>query len=706
MSSEAAAEFRAILEEFGGERPHSISNAVYGGAFHAPVIQTGSPGALHVHMPQPVPGDHIDLRGSTFNGPVTGVQHGRGEPPAAGHSGPAHWPSARNMKPVALGVRSTRRVKGLPVLPPYVARDQDDEVNSALRQAASDGGLVVVLGEPFAGKTRTALAAMAEVLPDFRVHAPPRHENLRGLPTLLRGAEERYGIWLDDLDGHLGSEGLEPRLLAQLTEQRVVVLATLREDAYDEYRHTSRGRVLELAHIVELPREWNTAERGRAETADDRRLTEAAGRSGAEGVAAYLAVGPLLWEEWQRARKADRHPRGHLLVRAAIDLARCGLRGPLSRELLVGAYETYKALPGAERESVDDALAWAAEKRHGVLRMLRPSGPTAWEASPYLVDVAAQDEGFPPVDLSVWNLALEAARTDSTYDMETVSSGTEAALRTVAEDGDSQAMHELGLLLESLGKGEEAERWFRRAAQAGHGESAGRLGRRLAERGEGREAEPFLEAAADGGDAGAATLLGNLLRARAQHWWEEGMALGDPEAAHQAGDLLLGSGDLDGAESCYLEAEASEHTEIARSVGMLLLLKNRRETAEVWLDRAAAAGDEQAIALLGNLRSRPQSLQGAERYFSTTDAYPMDHTHYGVVLEKRGRVDEARKQYEQGYAVGDAYAAHRLAALLRKQGNPEEARTWYRKAADMGHPGAKKALAAMKAPDPPATVDE
>ena len=69
--------------------------------------------------------------------------------------------------------------------------------------------------------------------------------------------------------------------------------------------------------------------------AEDPRLVEAARRCGVEGVAAYLAVGPLLWEEWQRARRADRHPRGYALVRAAVDLARCGLRGPLAQNLLL-----------------------------------------------------------------------------------------------------------------------------------------------------------------------------------------------------------------------------------------------------------------------------------------------------------------------------------------------------------------------------------
>lgn len=694
-----ARELGLMFGEFDVTSRPPTANHISGGTIQAPVVQTGS-GTVHVHMPAPPTGDRFDFRGSTFNGSFTGVRQGSGDQPAAEHSGPEDWPSARNAEPLALGVRSTRRVKGLPALPPYVGRDKDGELHSVLRQTGVEGGLVVVLGEAFAGKTRTALAAMTEALADFRVYAPPRHENLRGLPALLRGASERCVVWLDDLDGHLGDGGLEPRLLAHLTERRAVVLATLREDAYDEYRHTSRGRVLDLAHVVEVPREWNTAERGRAERADDRRLAEAAARSGAEGIAAYLAVGPLLWEEWRRAGKADRHPRGHLLVRAATDLARCGLWGPLSRELLIETYKTYEALPGAERESVDDALAWAAEKRHGVLRLLRPSGPTAWEASPYLVDAAAQEPGFPPVDLAVWKLALEAARTDSTYDLETVTSGTEAALRTVAEDGDSQAMHELGLLLESLDKGEEAEPWLRRAAEAGNAESAGRLGRRLVERGATREAEPYLEKAAEDGDPEAALLLGKLLRDRAVDWLGKGAEAGNPEAAHRLGDLLFMT-EADGvAWELYEAAVLEGHAEVATSMGAHLLVYGEREHAQIWLSRAAAAGDARAARLSLDSRPTRRSLDDVADYFASARS-PLHIANLGNVLERQGRIDEALAKYAQAHELGDAYGAYCLAALHQKRGKPDEARHWYRAAADMGHEGARRALDTM-----PDTVEE
>ncbi|MEU6374181.1 hypothetical protein [Streptomyces sp. NPDC046909] len=639
-------------------------------------------------------GDHLDFGGSTFHGQFIGVQQVRntyGAQPGGGHVVPDDWSTVGGLEPLAHGVRPTRRVPGLPSLPPYVRRDADGSVRAALEQAGESGGLVVVLGEPFAGKTRTAVEAAVEVLPDARVFAPARGADLWALPAVLRGRSDRLVLWLDDLDTHLG-DGLELRLLAQLTGQGVVVLATLSEGAYDEYRNTPRGRVLDLAHMVELPREWSESERERAEQAGDVRLAEAARHSGAEGVAVYLSVGPLLWEEWRRARQAHRHPRGHALVRAAIDLARCGLQGPLPQELLVTVHEAYDVVAGMERESVEEALAWAAGKRHGALRMLRSSGAGMWEAAPYLVDTTVRDPSLPEVAGSVWGCALEAARGDTAYDFEVVARRAGEAFRSAADAGDGQAMFELGRLRESLGRSAEAEEWFRRAAEAGQTEAAGRLGRLFVERGETKDAEPFLEAAAEAGDAGAATLMGKALLGRAGQWLRAGAAGHDLEAAHLLGDLCFGGGDDEGAWDCYMSAAMAGRTEVATSFARWHLVSNEGESALVWLQRAVDTGGEPAVELLRHAQQEPQSLADAESYFKDTDGYPLDIAHHGVVLEKQGRLDEARAEYEKAHASGDAYGAYRLAALLEKQDKPGEAKTWYRKAADMGHPGAKKVL--------------
>lgn len=681
---EAVGELRALLAELPAGHgappngPHSgsaVHNTLSGGT-QGSVIQAGSVGTITVQAPAYHQGTLID---------------------------PENWPAAGEVDPVALGVRPTHRETGLPPLPPYVGRDRDRELGAAVAQARARGGLVLVLGEPFAGKSRTALAAMADRLDGFRVYAPARGADLRGLPALLQGRPGRYAVWLDDLDGHLGEGGLEPRLLAQLSALRVVVLATMRDEAYDEHRHEPHGRVLDLAQTVELGREWSPAERAllaqSAGRTGDSRLTAAVASSGPEGVAAYLGLGPLLWEEWWRARRADRHPRGHALVRAALDLARCGLDGPLPMDLLLKVHEGYADVTGMDRESVADARAWAAERRHGLRLLVRVTGDT-WRAAPFLVQTAARHETFPAVDGQVWGCALEAAREDEAQDFAKIAAGAREAFRRAADEGDSHALHNLGVLAESLGEREEAERWFRRAAEAGQTRSAGRLGRMLAERGEEKAAEPFLESAAAAGDAEAATLLGRLLRGRAQHWMTVGRQGGSLEATQLLGEQLLGAGDHDGAFDCYWEAVTAGHAPAVAGYATLLFLWNSREYAEVWLRRAADAGDRRAAEVLHDAYDSPAPMDTDEQEFRShaDEGRKFAPGNLGTFLELRGRTDEAQRWYRRAYETGDPHGAFRTAELHKKAGEHDRAQDWYRKAADLGHPGAERALAAE--PDP------
>ncbi|GGX01242.1 tetratricopeptide repeat protein [Streptomyces noursei] len=678
---------RELLEHDPGAAAelHSLADELPAPAPAEPPTSAGSPTVRNV------------VSGGTTLGPV--IQANAISGITITHSGfpgalpdPESWPTAEDLDPITFGVRPTHRVRPHPPLPPYVLRDRDHDLDTALGQAREGGGLVLLLGEPFTGKSRTALEAMARGPAGRRVFAPPRGTDLRGLPVLLQGRPERYLIWLDDLDEHLGEGGLEPRLLAQLAALKAVVVATMREDVYDACRAQPGGRVLDVAHIVELAREWSPAERERlareAARSGDPRLIGAVSSSGPEGAAAYLALGPLLWDEWWRARRADRHPRGHALVRAAWDLARCGLTGPLPVDLLLKVHEGYADVTGMERESAEDALAWAVERRHGLLPLLvRVTGDT-WRAAPFYVETVSPLQELPDVSGPVWGCALEVARTDGAYDYAEVAAKARVVFQRAADAGDRSALHNLGLLAESLGEGDEAERWFRRAAEAGEPQSAGRLGRMLAEQGEGKAAEPLLETAAEAGDAEAATLLGKVLRGRAQHWLAVGQQGGSPEAAHLLGDLLFGSGDKDGACASYQKAIRAGYAQVAASYAALLLWRGEGGEAEIWIRRAVDAGDEVAAAALDTYAF---SLE-ADLSESATLGTKLAAANLGRFLELRDCPEEARLWYLQGYEQGDAYGAFRLAELHKKDGDAAEATIWYRKAADLGHPGARRAL--------------
>ncbi|AZQ35268.1 sel1 repeat family protein [Streptomyces cyaneochromogenes] len=664
------ADLQAIAEEYA---PDSTGTDTTGAADRPrPVVPGDSTGGAHVA------GDHVDFRDGTFHDQVVGVQHNHF---AAVHV-PAQWRQVRQVGPLEFGVQPTRHVPGLPRVPPYVQRDCD----KALRAMLARNGLVLILGEPCAGKSYTAWHGV-QSLEDRRLYAPVAGEDLRPLVAPLRGSSGKYVLWLDELTGHLGARGLDPSLLWGLIDGGAVLLGTMSPTEYYRRRTgTAPGdRVVAAARTVELAREWSEAELARLAALDDPRAYPAYVWSGREGVASYFAVGHHLYDEWRRVGTQLEHPRGQLLVRAAVDLARCGVTGAVPTDLLRRIQEKYRA---EERQSFEDALAWATEPLFGVSGLL-VSGEKdgTWRAYGALVAEALRSGALEPVPDEVWWTLLDTSEASASIDRDAVLDAARAALHPRLEQDTA-----LMIAFASRVGADERRELLHRAADAGDATAAEDLAAILLKAGDEAAALPYLEMAAESGSGGAAREAGRLYLGRAEKWLRIGSKKGDPDAARLLGDLLLGRGDLDEADDSYLTAEKHGYAEVARSSGVYHLLVNGREAAEVWLTRAADAGDERAAELLEDARRAPQSVSDAEDYFATTSTYPLDHTHYGVVMEKQGRLREARTSYEKGYKIGDAYGAYRLAALLEQEGRPDEAADWYRRAADMGHPGARKAL--------------
>ncbi|MFF1442905.1 hypothetical protein [Streptomyces sp. NPDC058295] len=621
-------------------------------------------------------------------------QHTYATPPGVfGVPDPAGWPTVEDADLVTLGVRPAGRRWADPGLPPYVPRDIDE----ALRGWTARDRLLVITGGPLTGKSRTAWAAVVrETGPGTRVYAPAPGTDLRGLPALLRGRDGAYVLWLDELEGHLGEHGLTMGLLADLRTLGVPVVATMGDDAYDTHRFGEgpASRLMTLARSERVSSGWSEQEVERLTGLRDDRLGEALDRRGATSVTQYLAIGAELRAKWQRAARSNsRHPYGHLLIRAATDLARCGVTGDIPRRLLEEACRSYGA-GRPDMESFQEAVDWAVQPLHGVTGMLVPGAPLRVGESeetwrPYGSLVAdAEEAAARAVPETVWRCALEGTKYDTGVHLN-VRATAGLVFSARAQDGDAGAMHMLSLLSENEAT---ALDWLRKAVDAGRTELAGQVGERLLGQGEAEEALPYLRAAAEAKpDGPQARLVGEAHLALAEQWLRKAAAEADMAATHRLGDLLLGRGEFSEAMDLYVSAEMQGYTPVARSAAVSFLLSHEEETAEVLLARAAADGDEGAAELLAGLRKPRQSLDDAADYFAGDGR--LDATHEAAVVEKMGFSDEARKGYEQGHARGDAYAAYRLALLLEKQDSAAEATLWYRKAADLGHPAARKALA-------------
>lgn len=629
-----------------------------------------------VHPPeQPPPsGDHLDFRGSTFKGTVAAVQHNHYAPTSTPI--PSAWRPVGHVGPVEFGVRPTRHVPGLPDVPPYVRRDCDDD----LRTRLAHNGLVLILGEPCAGKSYTAWHGVRS-LKDHRLHAPDQGDDLRAVLRALDGNPGDYVVWLDELTDHLGSGGLDLKLLGRFTSLGAVMLGTISPDEYYRRRSgTAPGeRVIAAARTVELAREWSDAELERLAGLDDPRAYPAYMWSGREGAASYFAIGHLLFDEWQRVGTQVEHPRGRLLVRAAVDLARCGVRGAVPLELLRAVQGQYGT---EERESFEDALAWATTPLFGVSGLLvQGDEPGTWRAYGALVAEALRSGGsLEPVPDGVWWALLDQPGARLSIDRDAVLDAARTALhpRLTGED--------TALMIAFAGRVGPNERWdlLRRAADAGDRQGAEELATFLLTRGDTKEAMPYLEQAAEAGSSRAATALGALLRGQAETWLRKAAEDGDPVAAHALGDVLIGTGREDEALRWYRQAAAAGRHEVAVGLGALLS-RWRDPEAKVWLSYAAAWGDPRAVGELGVHLSWEPEADEAEvvpLYQRAAHAGDANAAHnLGLWMVRQGRFDEAMELYHQALEGGVTDAERSIAQLLEVQGKPVEAQDWYRRAA-------------------------
>lgn len=674
----------------------TVNNISGGGTFNEPVIQARNIGNTSTG-PQ-YTGDHFDFRGADFHDKVVAKETNYTETNYyATVPAPADWRPVADVEPWELGVSETLPLPGQPGIPPYVPRDCDEE----LRAKLAHGGLVLILGERYTGKSYTAWQGVRSL--DGHVFYAPHHgEDLRGLLAALQGRTGTYVVWLDELTDHFGEGGLESRLLGKLTGLGAVVLGTMNPDEY--YRRRTRtapgDRVVATARTVRLPREWTDAELRRLSELDDPRAYPAYMWSGKEGAASYFAVGHLLFDEWQREGTRAEHPRGQMLVRAAVDLARCGVTGAVPVELLRQVQEQYGT---QEHESFEDALAWATTSLFGVSGLLvRGKEADTWRAYGALVAEALRSDDLEPVPDGVWWLLLDAAASGAPIDRAAVLGAARAALHPRVEAGDAELMFAFA---DRVG-GEEREALLRRAARAGHPRAAEAWAARLLSAGDEATALRYLEVAAEGGSVSAAREAGRLHREGAERWLEIAAGAGDGAAAHQLGDLLVGEGRTHEAFVWFTRAAEVGYRPVASSLGNLFHDWNDRENAELWYRRGVAQGDPRAMRNLGILLEGrgDEHREEVERLYrmATAAGHPMAPVNLALFLVGKGAREEALAILHA--TAGRSHeAAYELAVLLEEDGRSAEADRWYRESAEWGYHYTTREPTRL---DGPATVDE
>jgi eukaryotic-like serine/threonine-protein kinase len=160
--------------------------------------------------------------------------------------------------------------------------------------------------------------------------------------------------------------------------------------------------VLDQAWQIRIARLFTTSELERAKTRDwDPRIGDAIEHADTHGLAEWLAAGPLLLRDWERARSSatETLARGAALVTAAIDLRRAGYLSPIPRNLLDEVHELYldeREPARVPREPLGEAWAWATTRRAGSTRLLTPAADNRVCVFDYLTDTAQRRAG--PLD--------------------------------------------------------------------------------------------------------------------------------------------------------------------------------------------------------------------------------------------------------------------------------------------------------------------
>ena len=156
--------------------------------------------------------------------------------------------------------------------PRYVGRDIDDRVRAALE---TPNAVLLIVGAPLAGKSRTAFEAVRDQLGDARLLYPRNADALRRLADsdLARRKEEPIVLWLDDLLRY--QIGVDAHTWRKLVRKwpRIKMVASMRTGDYLALCNSSgnlgetRRFLLGHASRFQLDQEWTLGEVARAREA-------------------------------------------------------------------------------------------------------------------------------------------------------------------------------------------------------------------------------------------------------------------------------------------------------------------------------------------------------------------------------------------------------------------------------------------------------
>ena len=637
-------------------------------------------------------------------------------------------------------------------LPLYVKRDHDDLLRARLRSASLHGGFVLVTGGSAAGKSRSLLEAVCEVLREWQILFPVSSGAVRDAAAgghirphtvvwLDDTPVEKYitatpdGLSSDDIRAVLSGRG--PVMIVDFIWQRryQALIAQPRLPPgmldYKDPSREARDALILAGEPIQVKDDFSDSElvRARVLASRDQRLADALADT-RFGVTQSLAGARALVYRYRDA-ESDM-PFAFAVMTAAIDACRLGHRGPFTQDFLRAAAFGYLSSrdqaaaadghPGSRPDWFSEALAYAADTdaNPGHVAPLVPSllaGTLAhgvgYFVADYLLQYMLRERRRIQVPTPTWEALL--TYTDVPIDLARLlfEQGRMDELRLRADAGDVQAQELLTDWLVQEGQIPE----LRQRADAGDDNARRLLAEWLSQQDRVDDAIEAIRPLADVGDDNARRLLaGWLLEAGRIDELGYRADAGDGAARSMLARWLYDQGRVDDAIAAIRPLADADDAAASHLLARWLYDQGRVDDAIAAIRPLADADDAAARRLLADWLSQHGRIEQLRQRAARNDDDPARSRLARWLLE-HGQIDELRQRAASGddhaellladwsfeqrgtdelrqrVENGDAGARFRLARLLYEKDSVEEAIAAIRPLADAGDSSALQWLA-------------
>jgi hypothetical protein len=600
-------------------------------------------------------------------------------------------------------------------VPNYVDRQEDKELSRLINAAASASKpmdrLVIVVGDPASGKTRSLLHHLTKGLnPDREVLIPRLAVSLVDFAIALQSEKRgrRFAgqvVLLDDLQDRLATDPktIEGVLALAAIPNTVVAVTVHRRDLPhpDQRLDLELQRRVDEMGLPETKREqlWNRAVelRRTLDLAEVTRATQFIEQLEDGGIFAR-PIGDYV-DLANRLSSQDRLDRlweaTHLGTEQRDVVRRAVLDAMLDRWLMTrdevdgdhlfeAASQRYVAdnpgQPYLDRTEFNQAIGWVRQ----------PSPPHAFSftraPSPgmYLLDDRVALTKLASHTSTADTASRNEAFTAAAWHM-IAGSNAEARkfLLRAAAMGEQAAYNTLGNIAEEEGEIADAINWYRQGAEAGDTAAMANLGQHALASGDKATARLWWRHAAEAGLVDVCSRLGDLARAEgdlveARSWYEHGAKAGNASSVTGLGELAYDEGDSEKAFELWQVAARKGDSYAKVCLGAARKDAGEDFEARLWWEDAADDGDTIAMTNLGLLANEGECISEAKRWWEQAASLGSNRAEYylAVALHNEGDDVNARLHAEAAARAGHVVAAILIGRIAAREGDASSAREW------------------------------